>query len=80
MLDAGSSHTSLYIYAWSGEKENDTGVVTQVDECTVQGKVKKIRRGKSEAGSSEKYISSRILRGKVNQVKNSGISIIAILC
>ncbi|XP_049620350.1 ectonucleoside triphosphate diphosphohydrolase 1 isoform X3 [Suncus etruscus] len=37
VLDAGSSHTSLYIYAWSGEKENDTGVVTQVDECTVQG-------------------------------------------
>ncbi|XP_055977029.1 ectonucleoside triphosphate diphosphohydrolase 1 isoform X1 [Sorex fumeus] len=37
VLDAGSSHTSLYVYAWSGEKENDTGVVSQIAECTAQG-------------------------------------------
>ncbi|XP_028004912.1 ectonucleoside triphosphate diphosphohydrolase 1 isoform X2 [Eptesicus fuscus] len=37
VLDAGSSHTTLYIYMWPAEKENDTGVVTQIGECMVQG-------------------------------------------
>ncbi|XP_075072070.1 ectonucleoside triphosphate diphosphohydrolase 1 isoform X2 [Mixophyes fleayi] len=37
VLDAGSSHTSLYIYQWPAEKENDTGVVHQVQECKVDG-------------------------------------------
>ncbi|XP_073451862.1 ectonucleoside triphosphate diphosphohydrolase 1 isoform X1 [Aquarana catesbeiana] len=37
VLDAGSSHTSLYIYRWPAEKENDTGVVHQVEECKVEG-------------------------------------------
>ncbi|XP_068111224.1 ectonucleoside triphosphate diphosphohydrolase 1 isoform X2 [Hyperolius riggenbachi] len=37
VLDAGSSHTSLYIYQWPAEKENDTGVVHQVAECKVEG-------------------------------------------
>ena len=41
MLDAGSSHTTLYIYKWPGEKENDTGVVNQLEECKVKGKMKK---------------------------------------
>ena len=29
MVDAGSSHTSLKVYRWPGEKENDTGLVKQ---------------------------------------------------
>nr|KAF6424834.1 ectonucleoside triphosphate diphosphohydrolase 1 [Molossus molossus] len=37
VLDAGSSHTTLYIYKWPAEKENDTGVVNQVEECKVKG-------------------------------------------
>ncbi|CAJ0927921.1 unnamed protein product, partial [Ranitomeya imitator] len=37
VLDAGSSHTNLYIYQWPAEKENDTGVVEQVYECKVDG-------------------------------------------
>ncbi|XP_069424248.1 protein CC2D2B isoform X3 [Ovis canadensis] len=37
VLDAGSSHTSLYIYRWPAEKENDTGVVTQIEECKLKG-------------------------------------------
>lgn len=37
VLDAGSSHTTLYVYTWPAEKENDTGVVSQIGECTVQG-------------------------------------------
>ena len=38
VLDAGSSHTNLYIYKWPAEKENDTGVVQQLEECQVKGK------------------------------------------
>uniref|UniRef100_A0A2I3RWK4 Ectonucleoside triphosphate diphosphohydrolase 1 n=2 Tax=Pan TaxID=9596 RepID=A0A2I3RWK4_PANTR len=46
VLDAGSSHTSLYIYKWPAEKENDTGVVHQVEECRVKGwKVKSWQTG-----------------------------------
>nr|XP_048308807.1 ectonucleoside triphosphate diphosphohydrolase 1 isoform X2 [Myodes glareolus] len=37
VLDAGSSHTNLYIYKWPAEKENDTGVVHQLQECQVKG-------------------------------------------
>lgn len=37
MLDAGSSHTALYIYKWPAGKENGTGVVTQHSECHVKG-------------------------------------------
>ncbi|XP_074089368.1 ectonucleoside triphosphate diphosphohydrolase 1 isoform X2 [Macrotis lagotis] len=37
VLDAGSSHTNMYIYNWPAEKENDTGVVQQVEVCYVQG-------------------------------------------
>ncbi|XP_058473849.1 ectonucleoside triphosphate diphosphohydrolase 2 isoform X2 [Solea solea] len=37
VLDAGSSHTALYIYRWPSDKHNGTGVVTQHTECHVQG-------------------------------------------
>ncbi|XP_013907602.1 PREDICTED: ectonucleoside triphosphate diphosphohydrolase 1 isoform X1 [Thamnophis sirtalis] len=37
VLDAGSSHTSLYIYEWPAEKENNTGMVHQLEVCDVEG-------------------------------------------
>uniref|UniRef100_A0A3B4F7S2 Ectonucleoside triphosphate diphosphohydrolase 8 n=1 Tax=Pundamilia nyererei TaxID=303518 RepID=A0A3B4F7S2_9CICH len=37
VLDAGSSHTSVYIYKWPADKQNNTGIVTQHDECHVKG-------------------------------------------
>ncbi|XP_074871692.1 ectonucleoside triphosphate diphosphohydrolase 8 isoform X2 [Carettochelys insculpta] len=37
VLDAGSSHTTLYIYRWPADKENGTGIVSQAAACTVQG-------------------------------------------
>ncbi|XP_069756546.1 ectonucleoside triphosphate diphosphohydrolase 1 isoform X2 [Narcine bancroftii] len=37
VLDAGSSHTALFIYQWSAEKMNDTGVVQQQKSCSVKG-------------------------------------------
>ncbi|KAJ8379709.1 hypothetical protein SKAU_G00004870 [Synaphobranchus kaupii] len=29
VLDAGSSHTTMYMYKWPADKQNDTGIVTQ---------------------------------------------------
>ncbi|KFR03208.1 Ectonucleoside triphosphate diphosphohydrolase 8, partial [Opisthocomus hoazin] len=37
VFDAGSSHTSLFVYEWDSDKENDTGVVSQTLSCNVQG-------------------------------------------
>ncbi|KAM9338061.1 ectonucleoside triphosphate diphosphohydrolase 2 [Symphorus nematophorus] len=37
VLDAGSSHTALYIYKWPADKQNGTGVVTQHTECHAKG-------------------------------------------
>ncbi|XP_039593412.1 ectonucleoside triphosphate diphosphohydrolase 3 [Polypterus senegalus] len=37
VLDAGSSRTTLYVYQWPAEKENNTGVVDQTLRCDVQG-------------------------------------------
>ncbi|NXX44967.1 ENTP8 diphosphohydrolase, partial [Tricholaema leucomelas] len=37
VLDAGSSHTSLFVYRWDADKENDTGVVSQALACRAQG-------------------------------------------
>ena len=32
-LDAGSSHTSLYVFKWPAHKHNGTGIVEQVLKC-----------------------------------------------
>ncbi|CAI5666411.1 ectonucleoside triphosphate diphosphohydrolase 2 isoform X1 [Oreochromis aureus] len=37
VLDAGSSHTSLYIYKWPANKQNGTAVVTQHSKCHAEG-------------------------------------------
>nr|XP_055055285.1 ectonucleoside triphosphate diphosphohydrolase 2 isoform X3 [Misgurnus anguillicaudatus] len=37
VLDAGSSHTSMYIYKWPANKYNGTGIVSQHTECNAKG-------------------------------------------
>ncbi|XP_037134759.1 ectonucleoside triphosphate diphosphohydrolase 1 isoform X1 [Syngnathus acus] len=37
VLDAGSSHTTVFVYAWPAEKDNDTGRAEQKHSCTVKG-------------------------------------------
>ncbi|XP_075761956.1 ectonucleoside triphosphate diphosphohydrolase 8 isoform X1 [Pelodiscus sinensis] len=37
VLDAGSSHTTLYVYQWPAGKENGTGIVSQAAACTAEG-------------------------------------------
>lgn len=46
VLDAGSSHTSMYIYKWPADKQNGTGIVTQHSECHAKGE----RGGQPAAG------------------------------
>ncbi|XP_046386805.1 ectonucleoside triphosphate diphosphohydrolase 1-like isoform X2 [Ischnura elegans] len=37
IFDAGSTHTTMYLYKWQGDKANGTGVVMQEDSCPVDG-------------------------------------------
>lgn len=37
VMDAGSSHTTVYVYRWPADKQNGTGVVSQHSECKVKG-------------------------------------------
>ncbi|XP_077096945.1 ectonucleoside triphosphate diphosphohydrolase 2-like isoform X2 [Siphateles boraxobius] len=37
VLDAGSSHTAMFIYKWPADKKNGTGIVSQHSECKALG-------------------------------------------
>ncbi|XP_020365271.2 ectonucleoside triphosphate diphosphohydrolase 3 [Rhincodon typus] len=37
VFDAGASRTTLYVYRWSAEKENNTGVVSECYLCHIKG-------------------------------------------
>ncbi|KAM6994181.1 LOW QUALITY PROTEIN: ectonucleoside triphosphate diphosphohydrolase 3 [Tautogolabrus adspersus] len=37
VIDSGSSRSNIYLYQWPGEKENETGVVTENKNCRVDG-------------------------------------------
>lgn len=54
VLDAGSSRTTVYVYQWPAEKENDTGVVSQTFKCNVKG------RGISSYGSNPQELAKPI--------------------
>lgn len=38
MIDSGSSRSNVFLYEWPGEKQNETGVVTEKENCRVAGK------------------------------------------
>ncbi|XP_043843528.1 LOW QUALITY PROTEIN: ectonucleoside triphosphate diphosphohydrolase 8-like [Dromiciops gliroides] len=52
VFDAGSSHTSLFLYQWPSDKENDTGVVSQTMSCDVKGDGISSYAGNPEAAGS----------------------------
>lgn len=37
VLDAGSSHTAMFIYKWPADKQNGTGIVSQHSMCHAEG-------------------------------------------
>nr|XP_008122527.1 PREDICTED: ectonucleoside triphosphate diphosphohydrolase 8 [Anolis carolinensis] len=53
VFDAGSSHTSLFVYQWPTDKENNTGVVSQTFSCHVNGSgISSYDSHPTEAGAS----------------------------
>ncbi|XP_028984303.2 ectonucleoside triphosphate diphosphohydrolase 3 [Betta splendens] len=37
VIDSGSSRSNVYLYKWPGQKQNETGVVTELMNCRVEG-------------------------------------------
>ncbi|XP_072317545.1 ectonucleoside triphosphate diphosphohydrolase 3 [Eucyclogobius newberryi] len=37
VIDSGSSRSTIYLYEWPGEKQNETGMVKEVISCKVRG-------------------------------------------
>ncbi|NXI81195.1 ENTP8 diphosphohydrolase, partial [Rhipidura dahli] len=73
VFDAGSSHTSLFVYEWDSDKENDTGVVSQTLSCDVQGPgISSYASNPPEAGNSLRECLERALQA-VPAEKHRGI-------
>ncbi|XP_015682095.1 ectonucleoside triphosphate diphosphohydrolase 2 [Protobothrops mucrosquamatus] len=53
VLDAGSSHTAMFVYKWPSDKENETGIVSQHSDCHVKGEgISKYSTNPPAAGES----------------------------
>lgn len=39
VIDSGSSRSNVYLYEWPGEKENETGIVRETENCRVEGEL-----------------------------------------
>ncbi|CAN9513903.1 unnamed protein product [Ophioblennius macclurei] len=37
VIDSGSSRSTVYVYVWPGEKQNETGIVKELMNCKVNG-------------------------------------------
>lgn len=46
MIDSGSSRSNVYLYEWPGEKQNETGVVTEIMNCRVEGESQSEKQNK----------------------------------
>ncbi|KAG6927290.1 ectonucleoside triphosphate diphosphohydrolase 2-like [Chelydra serpentina] len=63
VLDAGPSHTALFIYQWSASKENNTGVIGERSACAVQGPgISNYSGSPGEAGNSLKPCLSQAMK------------------
>ncbi|XP_060107351.1 ectonucleoside triphosphate diphosphohydrolase 8 [Heteronotia binoei] len=53
VFDAGSSHTSLFVYQWPADKENNTGMVSQIFSCHVNASgISSFTKNPPKAGDS----------------------------
>ncbi|CAH1783850.1 unnamed protein product [Owenia fusiformis] len=52
VLDAGSSHTNLFIYKWEGSQNNGTAVVNQIYKCNIQKAISSFTTNITQAGDS----------------------------
>ncbi|NWV11341.1 ENTP8 diphosphohydrolase, partial [Ptilonorhynchus violaceus] len=63
VFDAGSSHTSLFVYEWDSDKKNNTGVVSQTLSCDVQGQgISSYANNPPEAGNSLRECLDKALK------------------
>uniref|UniRef100_A0A8B9Z8V1 Ectonucleoside triphosphate diphosphohydrolase 8 n=1 Tax=Buteo japonicus TaxID=224669 RepID=A0A8B9Z8V1_9AVES len=63
VFDAGSTHTALYIYQWPADKENGTGIVSQVEACTVSGPgISSYADNATGAGASLKHCLDKAMK------------------
>ncbi|GAB0198302.1 ectonucleoside triphosphate diphosphohydrolase 2 [Grus japonensis] len=63
VLDAGSSHTAMFVYKWPADKENDTGVVSEHSMCDVEGPgISSYRSNPPAAGTSLLHCLNQALR------------------
>ncbi|XP_029959675.1 ectonucleoside triphosphate diphosphohydrolase 3 [Salarias fasciatus] len=37
VIDSGSSRSNIFVYQWPGDKQNETGIVTELKNCRVDG-------------------------------------------
>ncbi|KAI1231991.1 Ectonucleoside triphosphate diphosphohydrolase 2, partial [Lamprotornis superbus] len=62
VLDAGSSHTAMFVYKWPADKENDTGVVSEHSMCDVEGPgISSYRLNPPAAGTSLEHCLNQAL-------------------
>ncbi|NXV59483.1 ENTP2 diphosphohydrolase, partial [Molothrus ater] len=72
VLDAGSSHTAMFIYKWPADKENDTGVVSEHSMCDVEGPgISSYSSNPLAAGTSLEHCLNQALRD-VPKEKHAG--------
>ncbi|XP_062361409.1 ectonucleoside triphosphate diphosphohydrolase 2 isoform X2 [Cinclus cinclus] len=72
VLDAGSSHTAMFIYKWPADKENDTGVVNEHGMCDVEGPgISSYSLNPPAAGTSLEHCLNQALRD-VPKEKHAG--------
>ncbi|XP_066188704.1 ectonucleoside triphosphate diphosphohydrolase 2 isoform X2 [Sylvia atricapilla] len=72
VLDAGSSHTAMFIYKWPADKENDTGVVSEHSMCDVEGPgISSYSSNPPAAGRSLEHCLNQALRD-VPKEKHTG--------
>ncbi|XP_054030415.1 ectonucleoside triphosphate diphosphohydrolase 2 [Dryobates pubescens] len=72
VLDAGSSHTAMFVYKWPADKENDTGVVSEHSMCDVQGPgISSYSSNPRAAGTSLVHCLTQALRD-VPEEKHTG--------
>ncbi|KFP83094.1 Ectonucleoside triphosphate diphosphohydrolase 2, partial [Acanthisitta chloris] len=63
VLDAGSSHTAMFVYKWPADKENDTGVVSEHSMCDVDGPgISSYSSNPPAAGTSLEHCLNQALR------------------
>ncbi|KAG5271929.1 hypothetical protein AALO_G00185710 [Alosa alosa] len=78
VLDCGSSRTTVYVYEWPAEKENNTGIITETVKCNVKGPgISDLGRNSSQDEETWKHFKSCMVqvKEKIPAFKHNSTSI-----